>query len=405
MSAHGLRLDPDGGLLVRLPNWLGDLVATEPAVRALAASFERAGRSERLTLVAPRRLLALFDGRFDAVRRLPAEDGTRAWRGHAGVLLFTGSFRSALDAWRSGATVRVGQARDGRGALLTHAVRPALERGAPAAARTSRARWPRLAPRGVGAVSIELCGLLGVWVPDAHPRLVPGPAARAAVDAEFLRLGLAPDAAPVVVNAGGRPGSAKAPPPALWAAALSAGLGPPPGTDGPGLLLTFGPGEEPAARSLAADLSARGVAVALWGDGAAAPDLATTLALFARASRVVTPDTGPRHLARAVGAPTDVLFGPTDPRHTNEGPAGERWFVGRVPCGPCHSERCPLPSAVALACQREALGAWRSTVLTRWCPTQHPLCEPTDGGPSHPSWTTVGRWGEAAPQDGPGTSE
>ena len=50
---------------------------------------------------------------------------------------------------------------------------------------------------------------------------------------------------------------------------------------------------------------------------------------------MVVGDTGPMHLAAAVGTPVVALFGPADPNRT--GPYGDDHIVIRkpFPCGPC----------------------------------------------------------------------
>ncbi len=62
--------------------------------------------------------------------------------------------------------------------------------------------------------------------------------------------------------------------------------------------------------------------------------------LHRRARLVVTTDTGPMHLAAAVGAPLIALFGPTDPART--GPYGDDHTVirGNLPCSPCFKKKC-----------------------------------------------------------------
>jgi heptosyltransferase II len=340
-----MRVDARSGVLLRLPNWLGDLIAVEPAVRAVhQAVVGEAGGA--LTLVAPRRLLTLFDGRFDGARRWAVEDGTSGWRGHGTAVLFTGSWRSAWTALRAGIGVRVGQARDGRGLLLTAGARPALERGASALGTHRSGDWPRYAPRAVAAVAAELCGLVGVAVADPAPRLAPRAEASASVERELDHLRGRPFA---LLNAGGRSGSAKALAPSEWARALR-GLG-----SDDEFVLAFGPGEEAGARALAQALDASGRVAHLFAQGLRAPTLHEYLALLARSRRFVTTDTGPRHLARALGTPTDVLFGPTDPRHTlSDARGSERLVLGAAFCAPCHLERCPLSGADERACLRDA---------------------------------------------------
>ena len=55
---------------------------------------------------------------------------------------------------------------------------------------------------------------------------------------------------------------------------------------------------------------------------------------------LVTNDTGPMHVAAALGKPLIALFGPTEPRRT--GPYGQLNHVLRLdlPCSPCLSSRC-----------------------------------------------------------------
>ena len=81
-------------------------------------------------------------------------------------------------------------------------------------------------------------------------------------------------------------------------------------------------------------------------------DLPELAALFSHATCVVTPDSGPRHVATAVGAPVVCLCGPTDPRHTAENLQRTEIVNVEVPCGPCHLERCPLTGADHHGCMR-----------------------------------------------------
>jgi ADP-heptose:LPS heptosyltransferase len=55
---------------------------------------------------------------------------------------------------------------------------------------------------------------------------------------------------------------------------------------------------------------------------------------------MVTNDTGPMHVAAALGKPLLALFGPTEPRRT--GPYGQLENVLRIelPCSPCLKDYC-----------------------------------------------------------------
>ena len=330
---------------MRLPSWLGDLVQAEPALRALGARVP----ADRLSLAAPADLLALLDGVLPGARRLPVagRGGERAadWRGHDVAVLLTGSFRSAWTAALAQIPRRVGHARDLRRWLLTDALRPALERGGVplGLGRPRRSRLgPRYLPRPFGATCVELVGLLGVGVRDPRPRLSFEPAYAQRV---LARLGLDAGEDYVVANVGARPGSAKGFPPASWVRVLdvlAASL------DAP-VVLTSGPGEEEAVREVARAVR-RARVLPCAGPAASLVELA---ALLAGARLVLATDSGPRHLAVAVGAPVASVSGPTDPRHSADQLRRQRMLRVEVPCGPCHRERCPLAGAHANRCMHE----------------------------------------------------
>lgn len=344
MLKLGPRLTPDRRLLVRLPSWLGDLVMCEPSLRAVVALYEAAGAPERVSIVAPRPLLAILDGMFEGVRRIPQEGrgGERAadWRGHDVALLFTNSFRSAWTARRAGIARRVGWARDGRGWLLTDSMRPALRRGG--VPLGIGVRGSRYLPRPFGGTCVELVGMLGVAVADTRPRLLPRGTEIEAAIARLTAQGWNEDDPFLLASVGSRPDSAKGYPPALWAHALArlageAGLVP---------VLVGGPGEEEVLREVAKALE--GEPHFLLVDPVVS--LRELVALCALATVFLSADCGARHVAAAAGAPVVCVAGPTDPRHTADHLETTRLERIVVPCGPCHLEGCPETGERHLAC-------------------------------------------------------
>jgi 3-deoxy-D-manno-octulosonic-acid transferase/heptosyltransferase-1 len=74
--------------------------------------------------------------------------------------------------------------------------------------------------------------------------------------------------------------------------------------------------------------------------------------VYRLASVVVSTDTGPMHLAAAVGTPVVALFGPTAPWRT--GPYGEGHVVLRagLSCSPCYSRSCKTVDIEPMACMK-----------------------------------------------------
>ena len=75
-------------------------------------------------------------------------------------------------------------------------------------------------------------------------------------------------------------------------------------------------------------------------------------ALYRRAQVVVTTDSGPMHLAAAVGTFVVALFGPTAPWRT--GPYGSNHVVLRadVSCSPCFKKECLTTDYEERACMK-----------------------------------------------------
>jgi heptosyltransferase-1 len=107
------------------------------------------------------------------------------------------------------------------------------------------------------------------------------------------------------------------------------------------ILVNAGPGEEKLA-----EVIARGT------DGAAIPlncTLAQLVAITRRVSLVVAGDTGPLHLACALGKPVVGIYGPTDP--SRNGPFGTRFRVLRSPLSRRDHSRRESPESGLLTIQ------------------------------------------------------
>ena len=70
-------------------------------------------------------------------------------------------------------------------------------------------------------------------------------------------------------------------------------------------------------------------------------------ALLRRAAALITNDSGPMHIAAAVGTPVVAMFGPTSPARTGPYGSGHAVLTHQVPCRPCFSRSCRNDSPLA----------------------------------------------------------
>jgi len=75
-------------------------------------------------------------------------------------------------------------------------------------------------------------------------------------------------------------------------------------------------------------------------------DILETGALLKNCRLLITNDSGPMHLAAAVGTPTVAIFGPTDAERYGPRGANHRIIWRREPCNPCKSPECGRDSCI-----------------------------------------------------------
>jgi len=325
---------PEGRVLIRLPNWLGDIIQCEPLLRSFV------GTTERLSLIGPRIAERIFGESLSGARWLDRDSSASAWRDHDLALLLDGSLRSAYRAVRARIPRRVSWARGAKSMLLTDALSPPRELGLPAIGCGVRGSAPRWLARPFDVSVGELASAAGLKITHEAPRLSVSEAGRASAESLLSCAGVGTGESFVLVAAGGRPGSAKRAPAATIRAVLDAFRRESPLP----VLLTCGPGEEEHLALLKQEGLPSGVS------DCGVTDLESLSGLLERAGALLTADSGPRHLAAALGRPAVVLHGPTDPRHSGVNGAVVKVSRIEVECGPCHEERCPLSGDEHMAC-------------------------------------------------------
>ncbi len=349
-------------VLVRGVNWLGDAVMTTPALQRLRERLPQA----HITLLTHEKLSALWQHHpsLDAIVTFSA--GESLWSvgrrlqaaGFEASLVLPNSVRSALEVWWARIPQRVGYARPWGDWPLTHRVSPRPGRTAmPKRSASDVRRLIRLSP----ASPAPITRLLDRGVHQVHDYLYLAAALGASPDPLPPRLEVTSaemrEALEALLADPRNPMRASGPDRSLILLGLNAGA-------------EYGPAKRWPAESFAA--VARGVAQkignCLWlafggaGDGglcrevarradgyvlnlAGRTSLRQLMALLKLCRAVLTNDTGPMHVAAALGTPVVVPFGSTSPELTGPGLPGDtrhRVLRSGAPCSPCFRRTCPI---------------------------------------------------------------
>lgn len=298
-----------GALVVRLRNWVGDVLLGLPMLQRIAGAgheLHLVGKGWARDLLAGHgwpvhTLPATFGERLRLLRHLSASviSRTRAKAQRIDAMCLPYSFSSALE-FRLAGLRALGHAYEGRGWLLARAL--PLHPG-----RHELAGYWQLGDALLGATA-PLPQQLGLVLAPSH---------REAAAALHAQHGIAAGSIVICPFAGGTFDKLDK----TWpdfAAFVQEDLLPLAQEQGRRVLVCPGPGEEGLARSaFAPALSLEGVGLGTYG------------ALLAGAALMISNDTGPGHLAAAVGTPLLSVLGPTDPEQWRAWGPGVRLLGGK----------------------------------------------------------------------------
>ena len=323
-------------LLIRGTNWVGDSVMAIPALREVRRLLPRT----HITLLVLPWVSDIYQGSpwvddvwlYDRKGRHAGAAGrirlirSLAQGGFDAALLLQNAFEAALLARLAGIPLRAGYRRDARGWLLTHAL----------------SVDPRLKARHQTCYYLDLVERLAgreraLDTPSsAHQKTIPElplePEARALARRQLEKEGVRFQGKVVGVHPGAAFGSAKRWVGDRYAQVLDR--------------LTRAQGAEVI---LFGSRQERPIAEAICGHMATHPlvlsgrtSLSDLIAMIACCDLFITNDSGPMHLAAALGIPTLALFGSTDQVAT--GPLGPAAVVlnKNVECSPCLLRECPI---------------------------------------------------------------
>ncbi len=306
-------------ILIVKPSSLGDVVHALPTLSALRERFPNA----HIAWLVKREWAALLE-RTEALNQVwPVDPGIQGWLSQVPALRragfdlavdLQGLFRSGAMVWLTGCAMRVGfaNAREGSPWFYTHPVSVphhemhAVDRYLLAAGSLGASVHgePRFCLRALGADREEVAALLkGRGLPGTAPWVAMAIAARWPTKQWPLE-----------------------------SFAATADLVQKEGLGGVGFI--GGADDRLVARRV------RGLMKTEPVDLVGATGVGLLPALLESAALLVTNDSGPMHVAAAVGTPVVALFGPTSPVRTGPYGKGHRMITHDVPCSPCFSRAC-----------------------------------------------------------------
>ncbi|MEE3331819.1 MAG: lipopolysaccharide heptosyltransferase II [Myxococcota bacterium] len=309
-------------ILVRLPNWTGDVVMATPALRALRATFAGA----QITAHVREELAPLLEGSTHIDEILPLQSSQRgvraSWRegrelaarGFDLGICFPDSWSSVLLMRAAEVTEIAGYRRSFREILLHRSVAPLPE-------------WGRHREVARERYLLHLVEALGCQSRGTELELP----LRSENEAEVASLlGSAAGSGYVVLAPGAGNGAAK-----RWPAEQFALTAEKLAKRGQRVVICGAPGEVHLAQQIC-ELASSEIL-----DLTGVIGLGGFKALLAGADLLVCNDAGARHVAAAFGTPSIVLFGPTSMAKTDCNLERVRPLAAEVACRPCRLRECP----------------------------------------------------------------
>jgi len=288
------------------PNWLGDVVLAQPALRALCQHYQDAdievfGRSWLPDLI------PFLNLNHPSIRYSP-----EITKHSDAVFLFPNSLRSALQAFASRGKKRVGFRKEGRGMLLTHAF-------------TSTVDLIHEHHRGY---YLDMLKQFGLPTPYSNVELVVPEEEMKSAQALLVAQNINVERF-ICVAPGAQFGGAKRYPAESYAAVLKRIS-----ADGWDIVVLGTPAEREIASQCVSQVSGH-----FW-NASGQTSLRQALQIVGATKLMLCNDSGLMHVAAGMGVPTVTMFGATDPNRTS--PSGIKTHVLYKPatCSPCLQREC-----------------------------------------------------------------
>jgi heptosyltransferase II len=325
-------------ILIRATNWIGDSVMTMPAVQRLRELAPGA----YIAMHCPGKLTDLWRHNPFLNEVIPFGDTANLRelreREFDVAVIFPNSFRSAWECKRAGIPRRVGFAGHWRRFLLTDVVRlPRMERPVYQTKTVAGKTFQTKVFRTLRHQSEQYLDIISYLGGDSEP--VPPRIYLAVEEMPPLNKFLRDDGRPVVaINAGAEYGPAKRWPAERFAeAAIKVSH-----HANNRWLILGGPRDVDIADRIEAKLRDAGLGQSSVINVAGDTTLLDLCTLLRFSKVLLTNDTGPMHIAAAIGTAVISIWGSTSPELT--GPLSPRSVVIRHPveCSPCFLRECPI---------------------------------------------------------------
>ena len=329
-----MSISSPSNILVRVPNWIGDAVMCLPALMDIRDGFTKA----EITILARPSIAELLREQCGINDVVVYENQTN----HHGIfgllrlsqvirkrafdmaVLFQNAFEAAVLASISNIPTRIGYATDGRGWLLSQSIRR------PSDPSLHQTHYYQQLVQTVTKVPPK----------DRVPKLFVSAIDLGACATKFPEVFVPSEMLLIGINPGSIYGSAK-----RWLPERFAELGDRvvaqvrkeyPDHLSVRCLLMGGKGEEDLGLEIANRMESQPIVLS------GKTSIRELMCILKRCAVIVTNDTGPMHMAQALGVPVVAIFGATDPEATSPSGGEQSLVHANVRCAPCLLRSCPI---------------------------------------------------------------
>jgi len=299
-----------------MPNWIGDALMALPSLKAIREHFQ----SAKLVVATNSHCADIYrytDFHIEQLIILEKRNVLRNSRklhsfGFDIIIYFTNSFSSALEGFLARIRQRIGYSTDSRGFLLTEKI--VVPDGK--TVDHHRLYYFNLVNKAFGVKNVP--GMPILKKSAAPPKIL-------------KNKGWIPKKPALGINPGAAYGSAKRWLPERFTETAKHFI-----KNNYMVVIFAGKGGEAETANIITDELPTAINMA------GKTSLSELIELIASCDLFLTNDSGPMHIASALGVPIVAIFGPTDPSSTSPSGGLYRIVTTNEPCSPCLKRECPL---------------------------------------------------------------